>query len=416
MTTYETGRYEMFKRIVKFRDAHVQLFPERSDAHRAFAVVAKAVAQIDDHTSRKRNAKLHGWRQQRLAREALRTNVDALAKAAADEARRVPGADARFPPPKGRSDMSLILCGRLFVDECERARPMFLRLGFADSFAADLSERLEAFEATRKRSRDKRTTVAIAREATQRAFEEGFAGARTLDLIVANTVGRESPILALWKDIRRNDSRRKTRVTTNSAAEQATSTAAASATIDEAAPAARRAPSLLARVGVLSMFALLLMTTPLLAQPAPPPNDYTLFTGAISVPGTRPAVGVALGHVYGVAGFEIEYFSTRPHDFNEASAGGIFANVIVHPVTQGYLQYYGLFGLGLYGQHRDDGRSSDGDGLTKDLGVGAKIWISEHLRARVDYRLFFPNRSEYTRVLPEPQFPQRIAVGLNLHF
>ena len=167
------------------------------------------------------------------------------------------------------------------------------------------------------------------------------------------------------------------------------------------------------RLRFVAMTALAML---MLAAPARAQNDWTVLAGAMDAQGARPAVSAAFGHVPGIAGFEIEYLSTvGAGNDTRSRAGGIVANAIVHPYTRDNLQFFGVFGLGVWGQTFADHGGTGALGA-KDLGGGVKIRISEHLRVRVDYRLFLLGEMEDGSRQPEPQHPQRLAVGLNLHF
>jgi hypothetical protein len=210
MTAYETGRYGMFKRVCRFGEEHREFFPEASDARKTFAQVAKYVEDLDALARARRDALEHGWRRKAEARRALRARLRVLARIAYDEGLRVPGADALFPFPSRRSDGTLLHTGKLFVSECTNAREMFLRYGMPETFVADLQALVDAFDDSTHRGWHRRTTIVVARCGTERALARGLDAVRTLDVIVGNTLAHEPTLMAVWRDIRRNDSRRKT--------------------------------------------------------------------------------------------------------------------------------------------------------------------------------------------------------------
>ena len=94
MTAYESGRYEMFKRVCRFGQEHAHFFSEASDARKTFALVARCIEKVDGFGSDRRDALEHGWRRKAEARKTLTARLRVLARIAYDEARRVPGADA----------------------------------------------------------------------------------------------------------------------------------------------------------------------------------------------------------------------------------------------------------------------------------------------------------------------------------
>ena len=214
MTAYESGRYEMFKRVCRFGQENAQFFSEASDARKTFALVAKCVETVDRFAGDRRDALEHGWRRKAAARKALTARLRVLARIAYDESRRVPGADAMFPLPSHPSDSLLLQTGNLFIQECAKASTMFLRYGMPDTFVADLKTLVETFEDCTHGGWHRRTTIFVTRMGTATELEHGLDAVRTLDVIVGNTLANEPTLMALWRDIRRNDSRRRNVSTT----------------------------------------------------------------------------------------------------------------------------------------------------------------------------------------------------------
>jgi len=199
----------MFKRVLRFGHEHRELFPDASDARKTFALLARHVDKIDALASAKRDALQHRWQRKAEARKALTARLRVLARIAYDESRRVPSADACFPMPAHPSDAKLCHTGKLFVHECAKARGMFLRYGMPDTFVDDLKTLVDAFEDTMSRGWHRRTTIVVTRLGIPRVLREGLDVVRTLDVIVGNALAHEPMLIAVWQDIRRNDSRRK---------------------------------------------------------------------------------------------------------------------------------------------------------------------------------------------------------------
>jgi hypothetical protein len=91
------------------------------------------------------------------------------------------------------------------------ARPTFRpNLRTCATVVADLQALVDAFEDSTGRGWHRRTTIVVARFGTERALARGLDAVRTLDVIVGNTLAHEPTVMAVWRDIRRNDSRRQT--------------------------------------------------------------------------------------------------------------------------------------------------------------------------------------------------------------
>src|SRR5262245_16228214 len=195
MTAYETGRYDMFKRVLRFGHEHRTLFPDASDARKTFTLLAAKVDQLDSLANAKLDAMQHSWRRKAEARTALTARLRVLARIAYDESRRVPSADACFPMPSHPSDAALWQTGNLFVHECAKAKDMFLRYGVPDTFVDDLKTLVEAFEDTTSRGWHRRTTIVVTRLGIPRVLAEGLDVVRTLDVIVGNALAHEATLL-----------------------------------------------------------------------------------------------------------------------------------------------------------------------------------------------------------------------------
>ena len=165
-------------------------------------------------------------------------------------------------------------------------------------------------------------------------------------------------------------------------------------------------------IRIVLIGAWILLAVPGVARAA----DAAVLFGLMTVNGARPAIGVAIGHAPSVVGFEIEYLGSWGGDAADRSVtGGIFGNLIVQPVVVGKLQFYGIVGFGMWGESFDD---NTGTGLfgAKDLGGGAKVRITDHLRLRFDYRLFLLGDPSDASRQPSTKRPQRIAVGMHVGF
>lgn len=154
----------------------------------------------------------------------------------------------------------------------------------------------------------------------------------------------------------------------------------------------------------------------IIPSPAQAQATGALLLGLLTLDRPRPSVGVAFGYSPSVAGFEIEYLGTVGGESGgHSSAGGIFANVIVHPATVGALQLFVVGGFGLWGEKFEDGKGTGELGAT-DIGGGVRIWMTEHLRLRLDYRLFLLGDPEGASGVPSSRHPQRFSAGLHLAF
>lgn len=153
-----------------------------------------------------------------------------------------------------------------------------------------------------------------------------------------------------------------------------------------------------------------------LMNPVSARADATVLMGPMFLDGARSSFGVAFSYSPYIAGFEIEYLGTldrRPA--GRSSAGGIFASLIVQPVTISSFQPFAIAGFGMWGETFPDGTGS-GALEAKNIGGGVKIGVSERLRLRLDYRLFVLGDPEDSSRAPSTRRPQRFSAGLHLVF
>ena len=168
--------------------------------------------------------------------------------------------------------------------------------------------------------------------------------------------------------------------------------------------------------GVASMRIVLILALILAVPGGARAADVAVLLGPMAVGGARPAFGVAIGHAPSVAGFEIEFLSTLGGETaSHSTAGGIFGNLVVQPVVVGKLQFYAIVGLGVWGETFADDTGT-GEMGAKDIGGGMKVRIADHLRLRLDYRLFLLGDPDDASRLPSTKRPQRVSVGLHVAF
>jgi hypothetical protein len=152
-----------------------------------------------------------------------------------------------------------------------------------------------------------------------------------------------------------------------------------------------------------------------LIDPVSARADATVLVGLTSVDDPRPSYAFSFGYRPSAVGFEIEYVSTMPGDY---SAGGIFASVIVQPVTISKVQIFTVGGVGVWGEGFEGGKRT-GVLTAGNIGGGALVPLSGPLRLRLDYRLFLlgeVSKEEVGAIAPGTKHPQRIAVGIHVVF
>ena len=198
MNHMQTRRYEMLVRIREFGTAHADLFPESSLARQAFAAVAEAVQQLNEHTVTKLSA-AQGTTTKAKARAALLDCVEAVGQTGRVIAEHTPGLEEKFVVPVLPSDQALLMTARVFAAAAEPLKDAFFAREMPKTFVADLEDAIARFEgAIHARDAGKGERVA-ARERIQAALNSGLAATGALDAMVANRLRDDPATIAVWK-------------------------------------------------------------------------------------------------------------------------------------------------------------------------------------------------------------------------
>jgi hypothetical protein len=198
MTRIQRVRYEALLRVRDFGAAHQDRFPSSSGGTEAFATVAGAVAQIEQHAAAKLVAVREG-RRDRIARRKLIKNRMAIIARTSRGVTLPSGAALTLRMPTRRSDVAIVTSARAFLQEAEAHRDQLVRLGLPSTCLSELRAEAEAFDEALKDGRAGRSAVAAAQAGITAAFNDGLAAARLLDIVVPNTIGDDAVALAAWR-------------------------------------------------------------------------------------------------------------------------------------------------------------------------------------------------------------------------
>ena len=190
MTRYEQARFDMLLRVRDFGTAHRGRFPESSTAGKAFAAVSAAVTTLEAHATARVLAAEEGKKAKRAA----------------------------FRLPKQRSDQAWLTSARAFIREGEAVKARFVTFGMPDTFVTNLQELTGSFEQAIRGWRVGKSGLA-ALAGIKTALGQGLDAARTLDVVLANSLDDDPVLLAAWARARRVEAKpRTTRVSAKSAA------------------------------------------------------------------------------------------------------------------------------------------------------------------------------------------------------
>jgi hypothetical protein len=113
------------------------------------------------------------------------------------------GTPLRLAMPDRTSDVAVVRSARAFLQEAEPYQDQMIRLGLPATYFAELRDAADAFDAAMTDRRAGRSGVAGAQAGIKAALTQGTDAARTLDIIVANTLGADPIVMAAWERDRR---------------------------------------------------------------------------------------------------------------------------------------------------------------------------------------------------------------------
>ncbi len=203
MTKTDRVRYEMLLRVRDFGASQGAAFPASSKGGKTFARVAQAVADIESHNTARLLAAHEGRRAKTAARQDVRRWMLAIAMTARDLTRATPTLERTLRMPNGKSETALLGTARSFLEAAARIDTDLVDLGLPATFLTDFREAMDRFEEQMGTRRTGRGTVAAARKGMTAALADGMNAARTLDVVVTNTVGLDPVLFARWQRDRR---------------------------------------------------------------------------------------------------------------------------------------------------------------------------------------------------------------------
>lgn len=203
MTKRQHRQLEMLVRVRDFGTSHQEAFPEGGEGSKAFAAVAATLAEISAFTVDLRTASRQARQAKLQAKRGLSRQITAIARSARVMAKTTIDFDAPFPPPTGRSDFVVRQIGRLYVDKAAAVKEVFVRCGLAPSFLEELQHAVTAFEEAIAGKHRGRTNAVVSRIAVRSALRVGMNAVNSLDVFVANVLGRDVKMMAEWKSTRR---------------------------------------------------------------------------------------------------------------------------------------------------------------------------------------------------------------------
>lgn len=101
--------------------------------------------------------------------------------------------------PRRDSDVTLLASARASLDNGEPLKDELVRLGLPATFLNDFREAVDTLEEGMAGRRAGRGSIAAGQAGIEAALVEGINAARTLDVVVTNTLGHDPVLFARWQ-------------------------------------------------------------------------------------------------------------------------------------------------------------------------------------------------------------------------
>lgn len=201
MDDLETRRLDMFIRARQFGAAHSDAFPANTRGSEVIAELNEVITALQEHATTQasgtRGAK-EGTAVKTAAREALREDLEAIARTARVMALTTPGLDDKFRLPRNAGDQAWLAAARSFAQDAAPIKAEFTRRGLPANFLEDLNADIETLEESINSRAQKIGKRVAASAGIDETTGRGMNAVREFDAIVRNVFGNDAATLAEW--------------------------------------------------------------------------------------------------------------------------------------------------------------------------------------------------------------------------
>ncbi len=198
MNDRETRRYDMFGRVVTFGKDNAPDFPAATEGAKRFANLAQVIAGLDDA---KANQKPGGTTAKSVLLDALRLDIQNIARTARAIAQDEPGFGDRFRLPGNPSDAALLTTADAFLVELKNTgvAAKFIAHGLDDNFVLHLADDRETIDGAQDDLESDRGGGVESTAAVGRLIRDGMKEVTYLDAITHNKYSRDPDKLRAWQ-------------------------------------------------------------------------------------------------------------------------------------------------------------------------------------------------------------------------
>jgi hypothetical protein len=196
MNDSENRRRQMFARVDDFGDAHSQDFAANSLGQQTFAALKTILGELDGHAASEASgfgSAREGTTTRAQARDALRDDLEAIARTAEAMAFDVTGLDDKFKLPPVGNDQRLLTAARSFAADAAPLSAQFVAHELPSDFLDDLNVDITALETAIGNQSSGVGSHVAASVAIDSTITRGVDTVRKLDAIVRNNSQTLSP-------------------------------------------------------------------------------------------------------------------------------------------------------------------------------------------------------------------------------
>ena len=204
MKSSEANTLEMLIGVGQFGLTHADGLAAGTAGAELIAAVARAMEDMEAHSATQAQharAAKEKTTQKNAARQALREEMEAIARTARAMARKTPGIEDKFRLPSNKRAQDWLAAARAFAVEAEALQEEFIKHGMAPAFVEGFKARIQAVERTIESRAQKSAARISATVAVAEAAERGRQAVRELDAVIRNLFGDNKPLIAEWESV-----------------------------------------------------------------------------------------------------------------------------------------------------------------------------------------------------------------------
>jgi hypothetical protein len=206
MNKHQEPIHEMFRKVREFVRQHESIFTPGSNAHTVAARLDETIRELDEHISLQRFSDQASQKHTQDKSEAcheLRSRLQLIVDVVRLLKRTIPDIGDRFKFGRSESDAALLHTARLFAEQAESLKPVFLKYEMPENFIEDIYSRIRTVEQlladrTTARSALKRSTNNIRTQ-----FQNGLHLIAELDIFMTNLLRDKPAERTHWNIVRR---------------------------------------------------------------------------------------------------------------------------------------------------------------------------------------------------------------------